>query len=187
LTGNRVVLEPVSLGDPAPDRARLALGEALHHWLELIHDHWNTQWLDDWYDDHAPALQSSLLLAGAPRDQLPELHKELVVLLRRLLDNPEIVEQLSPQGKQRSYGEAEYLVPDRGRLRQLIIDRLYQDDAGAWHVIDYKTGADQSLTRDKWARQLASYATVVQEAEGGTIAEAVILQAGSARLIDPDS
>ena len=77
--------------------------------------------------------------------------------------------------------------PDRGRLRQLIIDRLYQDDAGAWHVIDYKTGADQSLTRDKWARQLASYATVVQEAEGGTIAEAVILQAGSAQLIDPDS
>ena len=53
LTGNRGVLEPVSLGDPAPDRARLALGEALHHWLELIHDHWNTHWLGDWYDDHA--------------------------------------------------------------------------------------------------------------------------------------
>jgi ATP-dependent exoDNAse (exonuclease V) beta subunit len=177
--------EPVSLGEPPPDRARLALGEALHHWLELIHNHWGGHWLEDWFETHQAALRSSLLLAGAPREQAAGLQEELVALLSRLLADPLMREQLSPDGKRRSYAEAEYLVADRGRIRQFIIDRLYQDQAGRWHVIDYKTGLDQSLTREKWARQLDSYARLVQEAEGGDIAEALILQAGSAQLIDP--
>ncbi len=178
-------LDLVSLGEPAPDRGRLALGEALHYWLELIHDHWSARWLGDWFEDYREALQSSLLLAGAPRRQVPELQHELVTLLARLLAAPEMVEQLSPEGKQRSHAEAQYLIPDRGRLRQLIIDRLYQDEAGQWHVIDYKTGLDQSLTREKWAAQLARYAGAVREAEDGEIARAVILQASSGSLIDP--
>jgi hypothetical protein len=35
--------EPARLR-PLPRKKAAALGDALHHWLELIHDHWEQGW-----------------------------------------------------------------------------------------------------------------------------------------------
>lgn len=177
----------VTLGDPPPARERLALGEALHHWLELIHDHWHdARWSGDWTAEHGDALRASLQIAGAPREALGELEKELVDLLRGLLADPGVREVLSPEGKRASTAEAVYLVPDGARLGRRIIDRLYQDADGAWHVVDYKSGAEASETRQKWREQLAGYADAVTAAEDGVVASARILQAADRRFIDPE-
>ncbi len=176
---------PVTLGEPFPDRDRLALGEALHHWLELIHDHWDERWLGDWTAGHAEALRSSLSLFGARNSSLDALHAELAGLLESLLADEAVRDMLSPEGKARSLAEAEYFVPVGQRLRRQIIDRLYQDRDGDWHVVDYKSGADASETRSKWRDQLGAYAATVASAESATVVEARILQAGEARFIDP--
>ncbi len=178
--------EPVTLGAPPPARDRLALGEALHHWLELMHDHWSDRWLGEWYGDHSEALRSSLAIAGAPRAVLPDLEKELVALLRGLLAKEDVRETLTPDGKRRSLAEAVYLSPEGPRLKKLIVDRLYQDSDGAWHVVDYKTGAEAEETRDKWRQQLEAYARTVTAAEDGVVASRRVLQASEGRFIDPE-
>jgi ATP-dependent exoDNAse (exonuclease V) beta subunit len=177
--------EPVTLGDAMPDRNRLALGEALHHWFELIHDHWSERWLGDWFEDHAPALRSSLRLAGASVDQLEPLHAELVTLLKARLADPVFRAMLSPEQKPVSRAEALYLAPGGDRLRRRIIDRLYQDSAGDWHIVDYKTGSDSEVTRQRWANQLAVYGSAVAAAENGQVVETSILTAEDGRFIDP--
>ena len=184
-TRGREPAEVVTLGDPMPDRDRLALGEALHHWFELIHDHWDERWLGDWYPDHGAALRSSLRLAGAADDRLESLHDDLVALLRARLADPDFLAALSPEQKRVSRAEALYLAPDGDRLRRRIIDRLYQDSSGAWHIVDYKTGSDSGNTRQRWARQLATYRSTVEAAEDGPVVEASILTAEDGRFIDP--
>jgi len=177
---------PVTLGAEMPDRERLALGEALHHWLELVHDHWSDRWTGDWYEDYREALEASLALAGAPRKALPDLRVQLEGLLRGLLADERVRAMLAPGDKHRSLAEAEYLVPRGRALVRRIIDRLYQDLDGAWHVVDYKTGADLADTRVEWRRQLTEYAETVGLAEDGEVADALVLRAGDNRFIDPD-
>lgn len=176
---------PVCLGDPLPPRERLALGEALHRWLELIHDHWSEAWLGDWFEAHAPALRSSLRLAGAPRDRLETLETQLVAQLRALLADEKLRGLLAPTGKVRSYAEAAYLAPEGAALRRRIVDRLWRDDAGRWRIVDYKTGAESEATRVKWREQLAGYRAAVAEAEEGEVGDARILVSGECRLLDP--
>ncbi len=178
--------EPATLGEPFPDRERLALGEAVHRWLELVHDHWSEDWLGDWYGSRSAALRSSLRLAGAPEASLDRLEQRLVDVLRGLLAREDLRPVFSPEGKARSEAEALYLVPEGSRIRRLIIDRLYQDAEGAWHVIDYKTGLASEVTRPRWRAQLERYAAAVAEAERGPVSERRILQAVEGRLIDPD-
>ncbi len=180
------VHELVTLGEAPPDRERLALGEALHRWLELIHDHWDEHWTGDWYLSHQQALRSSLALAGASSSEVPRLAGELVDLLRELLTNPDVCRLLDPAGKTQSLAEAEYLRPRGSRLERFIVDRLYQDAKGRWHVIDYKTGADGDDTQGKWRRQLDDYAEIVAAAEQGPVTETRVLQAGTGRFIDPE-
>lgn len=177
--------EPLRLGDPLPPRERLALGEALHRWLELIHDHWSEAWLTDWFEERSPALRSSLRLAGAPRDRLEALEVRLVAQLRALLTDESLRALLAPTGKARSYAEAAYLAPDGAALRRRIVDRLWCDDAGRWWIVDYKTGTESEATRGKWREQLAGYRAAVTAAERGDVAEAQILITGERRLLDP--
>jgi ATP-dependent exoDNAse (exonuclease V) beta subunit len=178
--------EMAALGEAIPDRNRLALGEALHHWFELIHDHWDERWLGDWFEDHELALRSSLRLAGAADDQLDTLHADLVGLLRARLADPAFQAMLSPEAKRFSRAEALYLAPDGDRLRRRIIDRLYQDSLGEWHIVDYKTGSDSVATRQRWVSQLAIYRSAVEAAESGSVTETSILTAEDGRFINPN-
>jgi ATP-dependent exoDNAse (exonuclease V) beta subunit len=178
---------PATLGDAMPERDRLALGEALHHWFELMHDYWDERWLGDWFDAYAPALRSSLRLAGAAEHHLNSLHDQLVGLLRARLADPVFRDMITPEGKPTSRAEAVYLVPEGDRLRRRIIDRLYQDADGGWHIVDYKTGSDSGSTRQRWASQLEGYRLAVTGAESGKVVETSILTAADGRFIDPEA
>lgn len=178
-------IDAVSWTAELPARERLALGDALHHWLELLHDHWSERWLGDWLDGYGPALRSSLVLAGAPSAALDRLASELKALLASLLQQDEVVDLLSARDHARSLAEAEYLVPEGRRLRRQIIDLLYRDADGAWHIVDYKTGRDSEGTRASWGEQLARYRAIVESAEAGGVGETRILQAVEGRFIEP--
>ena len=107
-------------------------------------------------------------------------------LLRGLLAREDIVALLSAADRRESHAEAEYLVPEGRRLRRQIVDLLYQDETGAWHIVDYKSGQDGAVTRDRWSDQLARYRVLVEAAESGPVASTQILQATEGRFIDPD-
>ncbi|MEE4175522.1 MAG: UvrD-helicase domain-containing protein [Xanthomonadales bacterium] len=181
--------ENAALGDSWPARDRLALGEALHHWFEIIHDDWRDhggeRWQGEWFEDYAPALRSSLRRAGAAEADLDCLQEQLVGLLRERLADPDFLAMLSPENKLDSRAEAEYLVPEGDRLKRRIIDRLYRDAEGQWHIVDYKTGSDSPATRESWSGQLAGYRAAVEAAEEGQVVEASILTAEDGRFIDP--
>ncbi|MEM1412114.1 MAG: PD-(D/E)XK nuclease family protein, partial [Pseudomonadota bacterium] len=131
------------------------------------------------------ALASSLRLAGAPPNALEALTDELSALLLKLLERKDMRTLVTAARAHCSQAEAVYLVPEHRRLSRHIVDLLYQDDAGDWHIVDYKTGAETASTRTQWQAQLDRYRSVVRDAEGGEIKSARVLQATEARLLDP--
>jgi ATP-dependent exoDNAse (exonuclease V) beta subunit len=58
------------------------------------------------------------------------------------------------------------LVRDGDRISQHIIDLVYQDADGAWHIVDYKTGQETETTRQAWGEQLARYAGLLEQLAG---------------------
>ncbi|HKX57534.1 MAG TPA: 3'-5' exonuclease, partial [Xanthomonadales bacterium] len=168
---------------PLPNRDAAALGQAVHDWLELIHDHWSQEWTTDWFQQHSVALKSSLLQAGASPAALPELLQQLQGILSRILQSKAGQGIVSPEGKSGSWAELPLLRRDGNRISKHIIDRLYED-ANGLTIVDYKTGADSAQTREQWASQLQRYRELVQGLEVGEVSSTVIFQAGENQVID---
>jgi ATP-dependent exoDNAse (exonuclease V) beta subunit len=168
---------------PLPNRDAAALGQAVHDWLELMHDHWDRGWSAQWFADHPAALESSLLHAGASPATLPDLLKQLQEILSRIVQSEAGQGILSPDGKSGSWAELPLLRRDGNRISRHIIDRLYEQD-GALTIVDYKTGADSAQTREQWASQLQRYRELVQSLEPGKISSTVIFQAAENQIID---
>jgi ATP-dependent helicase/nuclease subunit A len=168
---------------PLPNRSAAALGQAVHDWLELMHDHWDRGWNARWFADHPAVLESSLLQAGASQAALPDLLKQLQDILSSILQSEAGQGIISPQGKSGSWAELPLLRRDGNRISRHIIDRLYEDENGLT-IIDYKTGADSTQTREQWASQLQRYRELVQSLEAGKISSTVIFQVNDNHVID---
>ncbi len=145
-----------------PDRNATALGEALHLWLELMHDHWHRDWSMEWFEGHADALASTLRRAGADSGNIPELLPGLLELIRSVLDSETGRVVVSPEGKDGSWAELELISRDGVSLRRNIIDRLYRSEPGGYVLVDYKTSSDEESTRLKWQAQLSRYRAIVE-------------------------
>jgi ATP-dependent exoDNAse (exonuclease V) beta subunit len=154
---------------PVPrDANAMALGEAFHRWLELIHDHWSDEWLEEgWYAARQPALESSLRLAGAGDDAVLALLERLQDQLRAALANPQLRQWLA-HGSGTSVSEAVFYLRDGNRLKRQIIDLLRTDDGEGWDIVDWKTSSTDAS--EHWQQQLQGYAVVVRDAGLGEAA-----------------
>jgi len=168
---------------PLPNRDAAALGQAVHNWLELMHDHWSPQWSNNWFSQQSEVLKSSLLQAGASQAALPDLLPQLQSILSSIIQS-EIAERIvSPEGKADSWAELPLLRRDGNRISRHIIDRLYELD-GELTIVDYKTGADSIQSREQWIAQLHRYRELAQKLEVGRVTRTLILQANDNELID---
>jgi ATP-dependent exoDNAse (exonuclease V) beta subunit len=171
--------KPLSL----PDRDAVALGEALHLWLELIHDHCDRDWTPAWFDAHEDMLQSLLLRTGADKDRLGELLLRLKSMIRAALETETGRRAVSPLGCKESHAELALFKRAGNRVAQRVIDRLHRDGSGSWHIVDYKTGRSGDEQQEQWSRQLGEYAQLVRAATGTDVPDCVVYQAEEGRLI----
>ena len=167
-----------------PARNAVALGEALHLWLELIHDHWERGWDDTWFESREEALASTLRRFGAGEEAVPELLVELRRMLRLALSGETARAVVSPAGKAASWSELVlYEREDHGFSRH-IVDRLYRAEDGRLVIADYKSGAEPPGGRARWIEQLHRYRKLVNELGAGEVAYTLIHHASADLVID---
>lgn len=166
-----------------PTRKSVALGGAVHEWLELMHDHWDQGWDAAWFEQHKSALESSLMRTGLRPAEAAELLPELQGMLGQAISSETGRAVLNPADKQQSWTELPLLRRDGNRISKHIIDRLFEDKNGLT-IVDYKTGTDSPETRERWAVQLQRYRELVQCLEAGRVAATLIFQASDDQLID---
>jgi len=166
-----------------PDRDAVALGEALHLWLELIHDHWQKGWTSEWFAAHGNMLASLLRRTGADPARIPELLPRLVTMIRGALESDAGGFAIAPEGKAESHAELPFCRKEGNRAVLRIIDRLYREGDGAWQIVDYKTGGSDEERQKKWSRQLGEYASLVRETTGLDVSACSVYQAEECRLI----
>jgi len=166
-----------------PDRDAVALGEALHLWLELIHDYWDRDWTPAWFDAHEDMLQSLLLRTGADPAGLGALLPRLKSMIRAALESEAGHRAVSPLGCMESHAELALFRRAGTRVVQRVIDRLYRDESGSWHIVDYKTGRSGTERQEGWSRQLGEYAQLTSAATGTDVPDCVVYQVQEGRLI----
>ncbi len=157
-----------------PERDATALGEALHFWLQCLHEYPERRWSADWFRRHCAAVDASLLRAGATEEGLTVLRESLVAMVARALESAELRAMWSPRGKRASWAELPLYRREGVQLRRYVLDRLFVDADGAWVIVDYKTGRSDEASEQAWSRQLQGYAELVAElAPGMTVRTAV--------------
>jgi len=166
-----------------PARKSVALGGAVHEWLELIHDHWEQGWNADWFEQHKAALKSSLIRAGLSAVEAAKHLPELQRMLAEAISSETGREVLNPKDKQQSWTELPLLRRDGNRISMHIIDRLYRDENGLT-VVDYKTGTESAETRALWASQLQRYRGLLNGLDSGSVSSTLIFQTSDNQVID---
>ncbi len=151
-----------------PERDATALGEALHFWLQCLHEYPERRWSADWFRRHCAAVDASLLRAGATEEGLTVLRESLVAMVARALESAELRAMWSPRGKRASWAELPLYRREGVQLRRYVLDRLFVDADGAWVIVDYKTGRSDEASEQAWSRQLQGYAELVAELAPGT-------------------
>lgn len=167
-----------------PDCDALALGSAVHLWLELLHDHAPAPWNEAWLVEREPALAASLANAGARQENLDVLRRRLQQVLNRVMTDPHGQEIILPGGKMASWAELAFYSRDKMQLKKHIIDRIYQRSDGSFVIVDYKTGQDQDEVRQKWQAQLERYGSIIANYSGKPVSALQVLQVETGELID---
>jgi hypothetical protein len=175
--------EPARLRSlPAQEAA--ALGDALHHWLELIHDHWERGWTAQWFEQHPEALASTLKRGGVKENRIADLLPVLTAMLINAVGTESSRALLSPEGKTGSWSELVLYKREGTGISRHVIDRMYQDADGKLVIVDYKSGEDSSGTRQMWQEQLARYRTLANGLGLGVVSGTLIHHATSNTVID---
>jgi ATP-dependent exoDNAse (exonuclease V) beta subunit len=160
-----------------PDPDNIALGQAFHIWMQLIHDHWEQGWSKDWFEQNRPALKSTLHMAGASEHKLDELVLNLSEMILSALSDPNSREMISPEAKGGSWAELAFVSRDGVRMQRHILDLMYVDDAGDAHIVDYKTGSLSDESISGWEDQLSRYKDIVTRTTGVKVEDAQIYHA----------
>ena len=175
--------EPAQLRS-LPAREAAALGDALHHWLELIHDHWERGWTAHWFEQHPDAVASTLKRGGVKDDRIAELLPVLTAMLVHAISTEGSRALLSPEGKTGSWSELTLYKKEGTGFSRHIIDRMYQDTEGRLVIVDYKSGEDSPATRQMWQEQLGRYRALVSSLDLGQVSGTLIHHATSNTVID---
>ncbi len=169
--------EPFELG--VPDTDAVALGQAMHFWLQLMHDHPERGWERGWFAAHRQSLHASLRRAGASEFRLSGLGARLAGMLEAVLNSPFARSVVSPEGKAGSWAELALVRREGFCLRRRVLDRLFGTESGEFHLVDYKTGRGAGESEEAWRRQLDDYAGLAADGMGVEIAKRLILHLGA--------
>lgn len=157
-----------------PDREAVALGTVLHRWLELIHDHPDQAWDAARIERSAAPIRDSLARACAPADRLDALQARCTALLCDALADQDLMAAIGPNKNVESWSELALYRREGTGFSRNVIDLLLRDEAGALHVIDYKTGqaAKDGLANEAWQAQLDRYRELLEALGAGPVSEA---------------
>jgi len=166
-----------------PEREAVAFGAAVHLWLELLHDHPPEEWSEAWLSERRPALQASLVNAGADAATAGALRGRLEAVLNAVMGSRQGRDIVTARGKKASWAELPLYTREGEKLRKHVIDRLWQQDDGTYVIVDYKTGQDGEGPRQKWQGQLERYRLIVDACFGGEVRQANIYHLESNRCL----
>jgi len=157
-----------------PRREAVAMGTVLHRWLELIHDHPEEAWDAARIERSGAPIRDSLARAGAPADRLDALQARCTALLCEALADQDLMAAIGPNKNIESWSELALYRREGTGFSRHVIDLLWRDEAGALHVIDYKTGqaAKDGLENGAWQAQLARYRELLEALGAGPVSEA---------------
>ncbi len=167
-----------------PDRDAMALGEAVHLWLELLHDHPPDDWGGTWLSKRRPALEASLINAGATHENLDTLYTRLIRILDGVMQDPAGRNILRSEGKAASWAELPFYNRAGMQLKKHIIDLMVQSQDGSFVIVDYKTGQDNPETRQKWQTQLDRYRSIVASYTGRSDSDLLVFQVETREFIE---
>jgi ATP-dependent exoDNAse (exonuclease V) beta subunit len=167
-----------------PQREATALGDALHFWLELIHDHWDRDWDPEWFESHPAALESTLRRAGACATRMPLLLPRLQALLKSTLESPAGRSAISPEGKQGSWAELELYSRNGSSLNRNVMDRVCLSGERGYSVLDYKTGETDDLSVGLWQDQLDHYRSLLERCTGQEVDRLSVYHPGRPDLVE---
>lgn len=142
-------LEPERNEPPEPGDSYADFGTAVHRILELL-------------DFENPARHLTALIQEACAGMPPEKHEEAAEIVRRFCSTP-VFERL--KRAQKVYRELPFVINQRHGRVEGVIDVLFQDSAGHWHVLDYKTAVgDAAKSKEAgYELQIGIYAFAVQK------------------------
>lgn len=143
-------------------RAGTGFGRAVHAALQTV----------DLSDPDAKAIDA-LAKLGATGEGIPDQESEIAEAIRRALSTPIVAEA----SKRKFYREVFLSACCQGVAVEGFLDLVFQDDAGEWVVVDYKTdhADDPAQTMTRYAHQAAVYALLVRERLGKLPARCIFL------------
>jgi ATP-dependent exoDNAse (exonuclease V) beta subunit len=147
------------------DTAR-RVGSVVHRWLQRIAEEEAKGWNRARIEKERDAIRNELAARGVVEDDLDEACARVIAALAASLDDPRGRWLLGPQRNARNEYRISTVID--GARRILVIDRLFEDLAGAW-IVDYKTssheGADVerflAAEEERYRAQLERYAAAL--------------------------
>ena len=152
------------------DTAR-RVGSVVHRWLQRIAEDEARGWNRARVEKERAAIRNALVARGVAEAEIGKATDRVVAALASTLDDPRGRWLLGPQHNARNEYRISTLVD--GVPRMLVIDRWFEDLAGAW-IVDYKTSSHEGAEVERFldseqARyrvQLERYAAVAMHAGG---------------------
>jgi ATP-dependent exoDNAse (exonuclease V) beta subunit len=146
------------------DTAR-RVGSVVHRWLQRIAEDEAKGWSRARVERERAAIRNALVARGVVEAEIGKACDRVVAALASTLEDPRGRWLLGPQHNARNEYRLSTLVD--GVHRVLVIDRLFEDLAGAW-IVDYKTSSHEGAEverfldaeQERYRVQLERYAAV---------------------------
>lgn len=147
------------------DTAR-RVGSVVHRWLQRIADDQMKGWTRARIERELPAIMHELTARGVVEGDLATASKRVIEALTSTLEDPRGKWLLGPQPGARNEYRVSTVID--GVRHNLVIDRWWEDLAGAW-IVDYKTSSHQGADLEsflggeeqRYRGQLERYAEAV--------------------------
>jgi ATP-dependent helicase/nuclease subunit A len=144
------------------DTAR-RVGSVVHRWLQRIADDEAKGWTRARIEKERAAIRNELAARGVVEADIGKAADRVIVALTTTLDDPRGRWLLGPQQNARNEYRLSTVVD--GVRRVLVIDRMFEDLAGAW-IVDYKTSSHEGSDlegflageEERYREQLERYA-----------------------------
>jgi ATP-dependent helicase/nuclease subunit A len=147
------------------DTAR-RVGSVVHRWLQRIADDEAKGWTRARIERELPAIMNELTARGVVEGDLATASTRVIAALASSLEDPRGKWLLGPQPGARNEYRVSTVID--GVSHNLVIDRWWEDLAGAW-IVDYKTSSHQGADlegflggeEERYRGQLERYAVAV--------------------------
>ncbi len=160
---------------PVPERIEFSwvgetarhVGSVVHRWLQRIGDAALAGWDRARIDGVRPHVRHALRARGVREADLDAAAERVLVALHRAITDQRGRWVLGPHPQAVTEHRVTALV--EGTVRRLVIDRMFEDEAGERWIVDYKTSSHEGAEveafldreRERYAAQLARYARAV--------------------------